>query len=149
MHMKYSASLLPGNLSVAREAEGKGSLTYAIIHKSSVALSHVANGACRQVLVDREQREGSPRCPLLQVEKRDVTIEAGSYSVTDSLFLIPHSISQARWCCLQSKTLLLVLTSYKTFEVAFEHPHSLNSGRLCHQWHALSPARCLSAMALV
>lgn len=85
VHMKYSASLLPGNLSVAREAEGKGSLTYAIIHKSSVALSHVANGACRQVLVDREQREGSPRCPLLQVEKRDVTIEAGSYSVTDSL----------------------------------------------------------------
>lgn len=67
--MKHSASLLPGNLSVALEAEGKGSLTYAIVHKSSAALSHVSNGACRQIFVDREQGEGSPRYPLLQVER--------------------------------------------------------------------------------
>jgi len=105
--LKSSASLLPNNLSVLTGAEGD-STTFAVVHKNSANIVHIASGVSHveEVFFDKSDSKD----PDAWITDVGHPIISRSSTHSNNLPL------QCNWCQLPSRT-VLVLTSFKGIQV--------------------------------
>lgn len=107
-----SPTLIPCNLSVleAGAAEGKDageeSAVFGVIHKHFATTGQFGSSAHKLVSYGKLE-EKSPSAYLTQV----------SDSMDPAALLAYHDLIQVRWCQMESSLVVLVLTSYKGFQV--------------------------------
>ena len=115
--LKYSTSLIPGNLAVC---EDTNSLTYGVAHKNCINVVRISAGVCthEQATFD-DGGDKDPASYLTQVQIQLLYRVGFIWNVWGRGSIEPcfPRPLQARWCRLQSSRVVLVLTCYKGFKV--------------------------------